>query len=133
MRDYREETRDAIEDYMNDHEYYINFANYDTADDLFNDLYDDMFVSDTVTGNASGSYYCNAYKAKEMVLSDIETVREALVEYDCDKAEIADAFLEERWEWLDVTARCFVLGECLADFIRDSEDDLNKLIEESKQ
>ena len=29
--------------------------------DLFNALYDSMLISDAVTGNASGSYWCSRY------------------------------------------------------------------------
>ena len=134
MSDYRTEVREAIESYMADHADYINFADFDTLEDLEEWMNDELWIADDVTGNASGSYYCNSYKAKEAVFGDIDTVREALIEFCCGQSEeIADAFLNERWEWLDVTARCFVLGECIADFIRDSEEDLEKMIAEAKE
>ena len=41
-------------------------------------LNDDCFVADSVTGNASGSYYCNAYRAAEKVHSEIDLLIEAI-------------------------------------------------------
>lgn len=133
MNTYREEVYNAINEYMADHEYFINLANYDDADDLQSDLYDDMFVSDEVTGNASGSYTFNSYKARENVLADIETVKDALNEFGVSADEIGDKFLNEEWEYFDVTARCYVLGECLAQFIEDNRNEIEKAIEDAKE
>ena len=134
MSNYKEEVREAIEQYLEDHEQYINLADLDTADDLFDAVYDDMFISDEVTGNASGSFTFCSFTAKEKVFADMETVTEALKEFCCGQSEeVADAFLNERWEFLDVTARCYVLGECLADYISDNEEDIEKAIQEAKE
>lgn len=134
MSDYRTEVREAIETYMADHEYYINMADFDSAEDFETWLYDELFVSDEVTGNASGSYTCNSYRAKEKVFADMQTVTDALKEFCCGQTEeVADAFLNERWEFLDVTARCYVLGECIADYVSDNEEDIEKAIAEAKE
>lgn len=47
-------------------------------DDLYNELYDNMFDNDSVTGNASGSYYCNAWEAEESLCHNLELLREAI-------------------------------------------------------
>ena len=86
-------------------------------------LYDELWVNDSVTGNASGSYFCNSYKAKEAVLEDMDTVKEALTEFCVSAEEIGNRFLDEDWEYLDVTARCYVLGSAL-------NEALDELIEE---
>ena len=72
MSNYKEEVREAIEQYLEDHEQYINLADLDTADDLFDAVYDDMFVSDSVTGNASGSFTFCSFTAKEKVLTGMK-------------------------------------------------------------
>ena len=46
--------------------------------DLEQALYDELFLDDSVTGNASGSYFFNAFKSREMVLNNAEDVLEAL-------------------------------------------------------
>lgn len=71
-------------------------------------LHDDMFVSDSVTGNASGSYYCNAYASEDAVCHNLDLLGKALSEFCIDGNT-----LEEKMsgEWADVTIRCYVLGE----------------------
>lgn len=133
MSDYRTEVREAIEQYLEDNEQFINMADFDTPEDFAEWLNDTLWIEDSVTGNASGSYTFNSYEAKEKVFADMETVTEALKEFCCGRSEeVADAFLNERWEFLDVTARCYVLGECIADYISDNEDAINEAIEEAK-
>ena len=45
------------------------------------ELYDELFISDSVTGNASGSYYCNTYKAEEALAHNTDLLIEALNEF----------------------------------------------------
>ena len=46
-----------------------NFVGYlensDDFDDAFDEFYEDLFMDDSVTGNASGSYWFNSKKAEE--------------------------------------------------------------------
>lgn len=133
MSNYREEVKEAIKQYLEDHEQYINLAELDKAEDLFDAVYDDMFVSDEVTGNASGSYTFNSYEAKQNVMADMDTVREALAEFCVSAEEVGDRFLNEDWEYLDVTARCYILGECLSEYIEENEEDIEEAIKAAKE
>ena len=134
MSDYRTEVRESIEQYLEDHEQFINMADFDSTEDFETWLYDELFVSDEVTGNASGSFTFNSYEAKEKVFADMQTVTDALKEFCCGQSEeVADAFLNEKWEFLDVTARCYVLGEVIADFVRDNEEEIENAIAEAKE
>lgn len=85
-------------------------------------LQDEAWIDDSITGNASGSYYFNSWEAKEAVLADMETVKEALREFCCDPSEIGERFLNEDWEWLDVTARCYVLGQAVYEVCGELEN-----------
>ena len=71
------------------------------------ELYDELFLADSVTGNASGSYYCNTYKAEEALTHNLDLLKEALNEFGCN---FNDA-LERGAEYCDVTIRCYVLGQ----------------------
>lgn len=134
MSDYRAEVREAIEEYMEDNGRYINMADFDDAEEFREWLNETLWTEDSVTGNASGSYTFNSYRAKEKVFADTQTVTDALKEFCCGQSEeVADAFLNERWEFLDVTARCYVLGECIADYVSDNEEDIEKAIAEAKE
>lgn len=49
--------------------------------DLEEKLHDDLWVNDSVTGNASGSYFCNTYKSKECVLDNMDLLKEMCQEF----------------------------------------------------
>ena len=80
-----------------------NFESYDDFDSLF----DDMFMSDDVTGNASGSYTFDAHLAQENV-KDAIFDNEIISMFQDSSTDIAST-LAAGAEALDVTIRCLVL------------------------
>ena len=79
-------------------------------------LNDQLWITDSVTGNASGSYFFNAWKAEE-----------AMQEF-CDECNP----IEKGAEWCDVAIRCYILGECIAAVLDDLEDELEELDEDEE-
>ena len=77
-------------------------------DEVFEEMNDALWVEDSVTGNGSGSYYCNAWKAAEAIAHNWDLLMEALCEFGR-----TDDVLERGEEWADVTIRCYLLGSCL--------------------
>lgn len=96
--EYQEEVKsDAMESIRENIEY---------AND-WEEMYDSLFIDDSVTGNGSGSYYCNSAKAAEAV-SGIIFDEEAVDEF---KAMGYDGIPTEMGaESCDVIARCIALG-----------------------
>lgn len=90
-----------------------NFDNgwYDAETDFAN-AYDELFVNDAVTGNASGSYTFNAYQAKENVKDALfdDYILAALENMGVDKEEVFSQVLNKDYEILDVMIRCAVLS-----------------------
>lgn len=86
---------------------YLNENGLDKGYD-YNKLYNDMFIDDSVTGNGSGSYTFSREQAKEYVLDNEELVSETVAIFSIDMNEYWD-----KWEYLDVSIRCYVLGEIL--------------------
>lgn len=84
-----------------------------TWEGLYDNYYDRAFMSDSVTGNASGSYTFNTWRAEENVCHNLDLAFEAYEEFGHDgiKAE----YVEE----IDVTIRCYVLGRVLPDAIEE--------------
>lgn len=80
-------------------------------------FYDTLWVEDSVTGNASGSYTFNSYEAEENLAGNWHLLSDALEEF----GETNINPIEKGAEWCDVTIRCFLLGEVLSDFV-DSLD-----------
>lgn len=88
-------------------------------------LNDDLFVDDSVTGNASGSYYCNAYRAKEAFMSDPkaeEYFAECCADFGMDAAEVGKHFIRGDYEYFDVTIRCYLLGQAIAEVLDELEE-----------
>lgn len=130
MADIRTEMYDAIKEHIENE---VNLEDYSSKYDLEQSLYDDLFVSDSVTGNASGSYYCNSWKAKESVLENTDILLDAVNEFFDDYATVGKMFLNEEWESLDVTMRCYLLGGIIADVLEDMEEEINKFYEENER
>lgn len=110
MYNYYEEIREDVKEYL---------KNTDERD--FDTLYDEMFVDDGITGNASGSYTFSSIEAEENLVGNWELLREALEEFCCEENAI-----EKGAEWCDVTIRCYLLPRVLWEV-------LEKLVEEEEQ
>lgn len=68
-------------------------------------IYDDAFNSDRVTGNASGSYFCNTWKAEEAICHNFDLLAEAFEAFGSDISELSRGA-----EVADVTIRCYLLS-----------------------
>ena len=118
---YLQAVTDDVIDYIREN---INATDFENREELAERLNDDLWIEDSVTGNASGSYTFNSHKAKEFVFADPDTVSEALREFCVEADEIADRFLSMNWEYFDVTARCFCLGSAIESALDALEGEL---------
>lgn len=76
------------------------------------DLYDELFVEDSVTGNGSGSYTFSNAEAEKNVAGSIQLLGEAMDEF-CSGPDL----LKKGAEACDVAIRCYLLGQLLDDCI----------------
>ena len=106
--DYYTEVLDDIKEYIDDQgQWYI-----DNNKD-FEDLYDDLWTEDSVTGNGSGSYYFNTAKAKEAISEYIWT--DSFKDM-CDECGLRDGWVfNDGPEAIDVSIRCWMLGDVRGD------------------
>jgi hypothetical protein len=112
--DYMQSIVDDVKEYINDN---INTADYDDIDDLEQELNDDLWAEDSVTGNGSGSYTMNRAKAYEYLIGDSNTmdyIRDLCSEFGVEAKDVAEHFLNEDYEWFDVSIRCYLLGQAIA-------------------
>ena len=103
----------------------LNYWKFSDREELEEIANDNLWVDDSVTGNASGSYTFNREAAKEYVTrSDdgMDTLRDAVREFDCEH-EAFTAFLEENWEYFDVTIRCYLLGQAINAALDELEEE----------
>lgn len=102
------------------------------ADTDFDDAYDEMFVSDAVTGNASGSYYFNAAKAREAV-KDVIFDEDVIGELNCLGVDVSDHLKQGDAEGLDVCVRCVTLGYVRQDIEREFDEYLEVAKSEAEE
>lgn len=77
---YLEAVKEDVKNYIDSE---INFTDFDSLEELEEKLNDELWTEDSVTGNASGSYYCNSYKAEESIAHNWDLLEEALDEFWC--------------------------------------------------
>ncbi len=81
--------------------------------DLESHLHDELWLEDSVTGNASGSYTMNRWTAEEFLAHNYDILYDAMVEFDC-KTDLLN-----NTEACDVTIRCYLLFECIEKVLTD--------------
>ena len=109
---YREAMREDVRQAISEKENWIGkpiTEAYEDAGEAYDQLFDDLWVDDSVTGNGSGSYTFNTYKAEEYICHNLDLLEEAMSEFGCEDINA----LEKGAEWCDVTIRCYLLGEVL--------------------
>lgn len=97
--DYVEAVKNDIREYLKDK----GVGYVDPDGDERQELEDAMFVADSVTGNASGSYTFSTWKAEENLCHNSDLLKEALESFD---GEFTSP------EGNDVTIRCYLLNQC---------------------
>lgn len=119
--DYEAAVKSDIRDYLKEHDVEGRID-----EDLCQKLEDDMFVCDSVTGNASGSYTFNTWRAEENLSHNWDLIGECAEHFG-----IEDTSLSKGAEYWDSSIRCYLLNRCLtevvdewnAEYDADSEND----------
>lgn len=114
---YLEAMVEDIKDYIRD-----NFAEWEIADKLADrdeweeELNDDLWTVDSVTGNASGSYTFNAYRAEEYLCHNLDLLADAAEEFGSSIDVLRDGA-----EACDVTIRCYLLNQAIREALNEIE------------
>lgn len=108
---YYEEMYNDVKNWIDEH---INLSDYEDRDDLEQYLNDELFTADEITGNASGSYFFNSYKAEEAICHNWDLLAEA-VDGFCASSDI----LSDGPESCDVVIRCYLLNQVISSVLDD--------------
>ena len=123
MYDYREAMTEDVKQWITNE---VNLADWtEDREGLEQQLNDDLWTADSVTGNGSGSYTFNRVQASLYVLDNMDLLQEAIDEFATDPATVGYKFISEDWEWFDVTIRCYLLGSVISevlDEMKENED-----------
>ena len=120
--EYREDVKSDIMSYLDD-----AFGGKRIQKKKRADLYDEMFVADSVTGNGSGSYTFNRAEAEENIKECTELLGEAMEQFGC-----GHELLEKGAEACDVTIRCHLLWQLIDECIDEHNEELKKKKEEGE-
>ena len=118
MYNYLENLKNDILDYVESEKDYLKGKSID-------ELYDDLFIADSVTGNVSGSYYCNTWKSEEALAHNLDLLKEAIEMFGGNYEEA----LEKGAEYCDVTIRCYLLGQAL----EEVKDEVMEILESGEE
>lgn len=120
MYDYREAMTEDVKQWITNE---VNLADWtEDREGLEQQLNDDLWTADSVTGNGSGSYTFNRVQASLYVLDNMDLLQEAIEEFATDPATVGDKFISEDWEWFDVTIRCYFLGSVISEVLDEMEE-----------
>lgn len=122
---YMEAMKEDIKSYIKNE---ITLSDYSNRDELEEELYDILFVEDSVTGNASGSYTFDTYKAEENICHNLDLLADAMESFDCKENPA-----EKGAEWCDVTIRCYLLGNAIGEVLDDMEEELEEAFSEEEE
>lgn len=105
------DAKEAILEYMDEWDF-------SCRDELEQIATDELWANDGVTGNASGSYYCNAWKAEEAICHNWDLLGEAIDEFGGDTD-----ILQQGAESCDTTIRCYLLGQAISAALDELEEE----------
>lgn len=122
MYNYLENMVENVKEYIKNE---IDFSEYEDMDELRESLNDDLWAEDSVTGNGSGSYTFNRAIAKEYVDENKDLVDEMMKEFDC-KEKVVNWWIEDNYEAIDVSIRCYLLGQAIDKALDDFTEEFDK-------
>lgn len=115
---YLEAMKEDIRNYLADNEWRLSDYSRDKLEEKLND---DLWDDDSVTGNGSGSYTFSTADARNYVIADGEEYyQEAVEEYGMDAETIAEHLFD--YEYIDVTIRCYLLGQAISEVMDEMEE-----------
>lgn len=112
-QEYIEQMRDDIIEYVKDNSIELFDEDGNVDEGAKDKLYDDLWIEDSVTGNGSASYTFSSAKAHENIIGAEDVIRDMCEEWGIDSGDLAYHFLNEDWEWFDVSIRCYLLAGAL--------------------
>ena len=114
----KNDVMEAIRDNYNAEEIKEHLEN---RDDFAERLNDELWIDDSVTGNASGSYTFSTWKAEENLAHNWELMEEVAEMFGCEPK--ISASWEHGAEWWDVSIRCYLLSECISEALDELEEE----------
>lgn len=111
---YLESVKEDVRNYIEENAIVVTS---DNRKEVEQELNDTLFVNDSVTGNASGSYTFSTWQAEENICHNFELLTEALTEFGYNDL----SYLKKGAEACDVLIRCYLLGQAISKVLDEIE------------
>lgn len=124
MYDYKEAVKEDVKNYIRENysadDIRENLETSAARSDFEEKLNENLWVEDSITGNASGSYTFNTWEAEENLCHNMDLLEEACDEFGQDLGEA----VERGAEYCDVTIRCYLLCGAISDALDELESEI---------
>lgn len=97
----------------------LKYWDFSDRDELEEKANDELWIDDSVTGNASGSYTFNTWQAEENLCHNMDELEESCDEFGQDIGEV----VKRGAEYCDVTIRCYLLSQAISAAIDELEEE----------
>lgn len=97
----------------------LKYWDFSDREELEEKANDELWMNDSVTGNASGSYTFNTWQAEENLCHNMDELEEACEEFGQDIGEA----VKQGAEYCDVTIRCYFLAQAVEVAIYELEEE----------
>lgn len=97
----------------------LNNWSFSDREELEEKANDELWIDDSVTGNASGSYTFSTWQAEENLCHNLDLLRDACVDFGQDTGHA----IERGVEYCDVTIRCYLLGQAISAALDELEEE----------
>lgn len=124
--DYMAAVCDDVRAYIDENGIRVTTNNRDEVEERLND---ECWTADSVTGNGSGSYTFSAWQAEENICHNLDLLAEACEEFGSNAAKM----LADGAEACDVTIRCYLLGQAIAEVLDEVEIDEDEDEDENEE
>lgn len=125
MYNYYRAMKEDVKEMINECEF-CGYGELYSVDDLADWIQETAWNDDSVTGNASGSYTFSRVEAKANVLDNMDLLLEMAESFGETAEQIGQHFLNEDWEYFDVSIRCYILGEVAYSVAAEVIDELRE-------
>ena len=113
--DYLEAVKEDVKNYIEENGIKVTSEN---REELEEQLNDDLFTCDSVTGNGSGSYTFNTWRAEDYLCHNLDLLAEA-----CEELGSSMDILKDGAGACDVTIRCYLLNQAISEVLAELEEE----------
>lgn len=114
--DYFKAVKGDVLEYIKNEGIKVTTTNREEVEEQLNE---DLWAEDSVTGNGSGSYFYNANSAADCLCRNWDLLGEALDAFGCVEVNP----IKRGEEWCDVTIRCYLLGQSISAALDEVEEE----------